>query len=52
MNTTKKARIASKIKTFKNTDFSDAPELNAEQPAQLKSSRYQNKANIKPIKKL
>jgi uncharacterized protein (DUF4415 family) len=51
MNIIKKARIASKIKAFKNTDFSDAPELTAEQLAQLKPSHYRNMANYKPIKK-
>ncbi len=51
MNTIKKARIAAKIKAFKNTDFSDAPELTAEQLAQLKPSHYRNMANYKPIKK-
>ena len=52
------------IKAFKNTDFSDAPELTAEQLAQLKPSHYRNPppspkgevplrnmANYKPIKK-
>jgi len=51
MNTTKKARIAAKIKAFKNTDFSDAPELTDEQLAQLKPSHLRNMANYKPIKK-
>jgi hypothetical protein len=51
MNTTEKARIAAEIKAFKNTDFSDAPELTAEQLAQLKPSHYRNMANYKPIKK-
>ena len=51
MNTTKKAQIAAEIKAFKNTDFSDAPELTVEQLAQLKSSHYRNMANYKPIKK-
>jgi uncharacterized protein (DUF4415 family) len=51
MNTTEKARIAAKIKAFKNIDFSDAPELTSEQLAQLKPSHYRNMANYKPIKK-
>jgi uncharacterized protein (DUF4415 family) len=51
MNTIEKARIAAEIKAFKNTDFSDAPELTAEQLAQLKPSHYRNMANYKPIKK-
>ena len=51
MNTTKKARIAAEIKVFKNTDFSDAPELTDDQLAQLKPSHYRNMANYKPIKK-
>ena len=51
MNTTKKARIAKKIKAFKNTDFSDCPELTDEQLAQMKPSHYRNMANYKPIKK-
>jgi len=51
MNTTEKARIAAEIKAFKNTDFSDAPELTDEQLAQLKPSHYRNMANYRPIKK-
>ena len=51
MNTTQKARIATEIKAFKNTDFSDAPELTDERLAQLKPSHYQNMANYRPIKK-
>jgi uncharacterized protein (DUF4415 family) len=39
------------IKAFKNTDFSDCPELTAEQLAQMKPSHYRNMANYKPIKK-
>jgi uncharacterized protein (DUF4415 family) len=39
------------IKAFKNTDFSDTPELTDEQLAQLKPSHYRNMANYKPIKK-
>ena len=31
MNTIEKARIATEIKTFKNTDFSDCPVLTDEQ---------------------
>ena len=31
MNTTEKARIAAEIKAFKNTDFSDCPEMTDEQ---------------------
>ena len=51
MNITEKARIAAEIKAFKNTDFSDAPELTDEQLAQLKPSHLRNMANYKPIKK-
>ena len=51
MNITKKARIAAEIKAFKNTDFSDVPELTKEQLAQLRPSHYRNMANYKPIKK-
>jgi len=39
------------IKAFKNTDFSDAPELTKEQLSQLKPSHYRNMANYRPIKK-
>jgi len=39
------------IKAFKNTDFSDCPELTDEQLAQMKPSHYRNMANYKPIKK-
>jgi uncharacterized protein (DUF4415 family) len=49
MNTTEKARIAAEIKAFRNTDFSDAPELTDEQLAQMKPSHYRN--IYKPIKK-
>ena len=52
MSTIEKARIAAEIKTFKNTNFSDIPELNDEQLAQLKPSHYRNMANYKPIKKI
>jgi hypothetical protein len=38
MNTTEKARIAAEIKAFKNTDFSDCPEMTDEQLAQLRPS--------------
>ena len=51
MNTIEKARIAAEIKAFKNTDFSDCPELTDEQLAQLRPSHYRNMANYKPIKK-
>ena len=51
MNTTEKAQIAAEIKAFKNTDFSDAPELTDEQLAQMRPSHYRNMANYKPIKK-
>jgi hypothetical protein len=47
MNTTEKARVAAEIKAFKNTDFSDAPELTDEQIAQLEPSHYRNMANYK-----
>jgi uncharacterized protein (DUF4415 family) len=40
------------IKAFKNTDFSDCPELNEEQLSQMKPSHYRNMANYKPIKKM
>jgi hypothetical protein len=39
------------IKAFKNTDFSDCPEMTDGQLAQLKPSHYRNMANYKPIKK-
>jgi uncharacterized protein (DUF4415 family) len=39
------------IKAFKNTDFSDCPELTDEQLAQMKPSHYRNMANYKPVKK-
>jgi uncharacterized protein (DUF4415 family) len=48
---TEKARIAAEIKAFKNTDFSDCPELTDEQLAQMKPSHLRNMANYKPIKK-
>jgi uncharacterized protein (DUF4415 family) len=51
MNTTKKAQIAAEIKAFKNTDFSDAPELTDEQLVHLKPSHYRDMANYSPIKK-
>jgi hypothetical protein len=51
MNTTEKARIAEEISVFKNTDFSDVPEMTDEQLAQLRPSHYRNMANYKPIKK-
>jgi len=51
MNTTEKARIVAEIKAFKNTDFTDAPELTNEQLAQMKPSHLLNMANYKPIKK-
>ncbi|MCL1927955.1 MAG: hypothetical protein FWG07_04065 [Treponema sp.] len=38
MNTTEKARIVAEIKAFKNTDFSDCPELTDEQLSQMKPS--------------
>jgi uncharacterized protein (DUF4415 family) len=49
MNITDK-RLA-EIKAFKNTDFSDTPELTDEQLKQLKSSHYRNMEIYKPIKK-
>jgi len=51
MNTMKKARIAAKIKAFKNTDFSDCPVLTEEQMKEFKPSHLRNMANYKPIKK-
>ena len=51
MTTIKKARIAAKIKTFKNIDFSDCPVLTEEQMKEFKPSHYRNMANYKPIKK-
>jgi uncharacterized protein (DUF4415 family) len=51
MSTTKKARIAAEIKAFKNTDFSDAPELTDEQLAQMRPSHYRNMTIYRPIKK-
>jgi uncharacterized protein (DUF4415 family) len=55
MNTTKD-QIAEEIRAFKNTDFSDVPELTDEQLSQLKPSHYRpqnrpNMANFKPVKK-
>ena len=46
-----KARVAAEIKAFKNTDFSDCPELTDEQLSQLRPSHYRNMANYRPIKK-
>jgi hypothetical protein len=40
LTTIEKARIAAEIKAFKNTDFSDCPELTDEQLARLKPSHY------------
>ena len=51
MTTTDKAQIAEEIRAFKNTDFSDCPELTDEQLSQLKPSHYRDMANYKPIKK-
>jgi len=51
MTNTEKARIAAEIKAFKNTDFSDCPEMTDKQLAQLRPSHYRNMANYKPIKK-
>jgi uncharacterized protein (DUF4415 family) len=39
------------IKAFKNTDFSDTPELTDEQLKRLKPSHYSAMTNYKPIKK-
>jgi hypothetical protein len=51
MNITKERLV--EIKAFKNTDFSDCPELTDEQLEQLKPSHYRpqkvNMANFKPI---
>jgi len=52
MTTTEKARMAAEIKAFKNTDFSDCPELINEQLAQMKPSHYRNMANYRHIKKI
>ena len=38
------------IKAFKNTDFSDCPELTDEQLAQMKPSHYRKMTDCKPIK--
>jgi len=51
MTTTKKARIAAEIKSFKNTDFSDCPPLTEKQMKEFKPSHLRNMANYKPIKK-
>ncbi|MDR2588037.1 MAG: BrnA antitoxin family protein [Spirochaetales bacterium] len=51
MNTTEKARLAAEIRAFRNTDFSDSPELSGEQLALMKPSHYRNMAHYKPIKK-
>ena len=40
MTTTEKARIATEIEAFDNTDFSDCPELTDEQLARLRPSLY------------
>ena len=45
------AKRLTEIKAFKNTDFSDSPELTDEQLAQMKPSHYRNMANYRPIKK-
>ncbi|MDR2964437.1 MAG: BrnA antitoxin family protein [Treponema sp.] len=45
-----KKRLA-EIKSFKVTDYSDAPELTDEQLAQMKPSHLRNMANYKPVKK-
>jgi uncharacterized protein (DUF4415 family) len=55
MNTTKE-KTAEAIKAFKNTDFSDNPELTDEQLSRLKPSHRRpqkivNMENYKPIKK-
>jgi uncharacterized protein (DUF4415 family) len=39
------------IKAFRDTDYSDTPELTDEQLKQLKPSHYRNMENYKPIKK-
>jgi uncharacterized protein (DUF4415 family) len=39
------------IRAFKNTDFSDTPELTDEQLEQLKPSHYRSMENYRPIKK-
>jgi len=55
MTSTEKARIAAKIKAFKNTDFSDCPILTEEQMKEFKPShlrpQLRNMTNSKPIKK-
>jgi len=51
MDKRKKARVASKIKAFKNTDFSDNLILTEEQKKEVKPSHLRNMANYKPIKK-
>ena len=50
MNNTKKTQIAARIKAFKNTDFSDCPELTDEQLAQMRPSHYRKKSNCKLTK--
>ena len=40
MHNKEKARIAAEIKAFKNTDFTDCPEMTDEQLAQLRPSHY------------
>jgi len=47
-----KEQLVAEIKAFKNTDFSDCPELTDEQLSQLRPSHYRNMANYKPIKKI
>ena len=39
------------IKAFKDTDFSDCPELTDEQLVQMKPSHLRNIANHRPIRK-
>ena len=46
-----KEQIVAEIKAFKNTDFSDCPELTDEQLSQMKPSHLRNRENNKSIKK-
>jgi uncharacterized protein (DUF4415 family) len=51
MSTTEKVRITAGNKAFKNTNFSDSPDITNEQSSQLRPYHYHNMANYKPIKK-
>ena len=50
MHNNEKARIAAEIRAFKNTDFSNMPELTDEQLSLLKPSHYRKMAKNEPIR--